>query len=338
MSIFIDPLFEKYYGQFPLTLIDVGASGGFPDLWKKAYKHLQVVGFEPDDREFAQLISSQTKEEAQKIRYLNTALYKEKTLIEFHLARKQQVSSMFLPNRDFLDSFPESERFDVLKSVNLKADTLDKQLGEHRIKDADFIKLDTQGSELSILEGATETLNNLVFGLEVEVEFAPIYKDAPLFSEVDNFVRKLGFQLFDLKSYWWKRKTGKSYGGPKGQIIFADALYLKDFDGFLCKISSQKENGPFRKSKVLKAISICILYGYLDYAVRIVEQAKDTGILTNGEVQLFNNYMRQHVAFLKMPNFPGKGKLASLSYVLSKFFKQSYHGWATADRCLGNLE
>ena len=66
----------------------------------------------------------------------------------------------------------------------------------------DFVKLDTQGTELYILEGMQHTLKRAIFGVEVEVEFIEMYKNQPLFNEVDIFMRKLGFHLFDLKKYF----------------------------------------------------------------------------------------------------------------------------------------
>jgi hypothetical protein len=70
------------------------------------------------------------------------------------------------------------------------------------------------------LEGATTILTDSVFGLEIEVEFVHMYENQPLFEDVDAFVKKFGFYLFDLKPYYWKRSSGKGYGKSKGQLIF----------------------------------------------------------------------------------------------------------------------
>jgi Methyltransferase FkbM domain len=61
----------------------------------------------------------------------------------------------------------------------------------------DFIKLDTQGSELEILQGGVRALAG-VRCVEVEVEFNPIYRGQPLFYEVDAFMRGQGFVLWKL--------------------------------------------------------------------------------------------------------------------------------------------
>lgn len=56
----------------------------------------------------------------------------------------------------------------------------------------DILKLDIQGAELLALYGARELLRS-VKAIFLEVCFVPIYKDAPLFAEVDQFLREAGF-------------------------------------------------------------------------------------------------------------------------------------------------
>ena len=276
-NVFISPDFHSYYQHYPIKLVDVGASGGLQSPWKDAREFLAVVGFEPDEQEFKNL----TENRVSKVTYLNVALYKERISIDFHSAADHEKSSIFLPNRIFLDKFPNPKRFDIVRTVRLEVDTLDSQLDKHGIGDIDFIKLDTQGSELFILQGANRTMDH-TFGLEVEVEFAQMYKGQPLFADLDKFVRSKGFHLFDLRPFYWKRTNGMSYGEIKGQLIFANALYLKDTEVFGQHLA-QIEDDVVRKSKVLRAISICVLYGYFDYAAEIFELNR--ALFDNREIQ-----------------------------------------------------
>ena len=190
MDVFIAPEFRQYYEQYPLALVDIGASGGLQKHWRPARKHLRVIGFEPDQRAYSDLINTAGSKFTE---YLNIGVYKEKASLDFYLGRKQEVSSMFKPNRGLLDRFPEAERFDILETVQIDTDSLDNQFREHQIRDVDFIKMDAQGSELYILQGAEGLLKDTVVGLEIEVEFAEIYQGQPLFQEVDSFVKGFGF-------------------------------------------------------------------------------------------------------------------------------------------------
>lgn len=111
------------------------------------------------------------------------------------------MSSGYQTNINFLSKFPDVKRFDVTKQITIKADTLNNQLQKNDISAVDFIKIDTQGYELPILKGGADYLDNVI-GLEIEVEFAPLYENQALFGDVDSFVRGYGFELFDIKKYY----------------------------------------------------------------------------------------------------------------------------------------
>ena len=219
-----------------------------------------------------------------------------------------------------MDQFPNPERFDVLSTTNVEVKPLDLVIQEEDIQDADFIKIDTQGSELSVLHGAVESLNKLVFGVELEVEFTQLYEDQPLFSDIDQFLRDQGFILFDLRTVHWKRALGKDIGGRKGQLIFGDALYFKSSDQFI----SQCYN---RKDKLLKALTICVLYGYFDYALCLCAESQQANILSVQERDLIYKCLTKprHLS-TKWPWIPGRDRLANLIWVIHDIFRSYY--WA----------
>ena len=93
-----------------------------------------------------------------------------------------------------------------------------------------WMELDTQGSELEILRGADVLLRDSVLALQVEVEFAPMYTDQPLFGEIDSHLRGYGFSLFDLIRYRGRRKTLESHQRTRGQLLWGQALYLRDYE------------------------------------------------------------------------------------------------------------
>ena len=331
MEVFINTIFSEYYRKYPLILVDIGASGGLEPNWQSAEKYLQIIGFEPDKREFSNL----EKIANNNIKYLNIGLYKEKKVLDYYLTKKQQTSSIFKPNREFLDKFPEAERFDIVGVAKIETDTLDNQFKIHNIAEADFIKIDTQGSELSILQGATKTIRDHVFGLEIEVEFVELYQNQPLFSAVDSFVRKEGFQLFDIKGYYWKRTMGKDYGKKRGQLIFGDALYLRKLEDFN-KVLNKTQDSIAKKSKALKAISICILYGYFDYAYEVFSMTSN--LFDKTERQTIERLIKRNVLYAsKIPSFRGKRIISNIFYYLWDLWRPTYNKWASIDRKLGNL-
>ena len=329
MDFFIDSKLHHHYARSPLVLVDVGASGGLKHTWKGTEKHLQVISFEPDER--APRVPSERE-----ILYLNSGLYRERTSVDFYQTRSQGTSSMLEPNREFLDRFPHAGRFDVLSTQSIAVDTLDTQIREHGVDDVDFIKIDTQGSELWILQGAAGVLDGTALGLEVEVEFAPMYREQPLFSDVDQFIRKFGFELFDLGTFFWKRgQDGRQrYGKRSGQIIFADALYLANLETISRRIGAITDKDR-QKSKVLKALSISVLYGYTDYALEILSAMN--GVLDPDEQALAKRGLERDVTLSRrLPNFPARGKLATLAGRLYNVLRPPT--WAAVEGALGRRD
>lgn len=331
MDVFIDPLFTPYYERSPLVLVDVGAAGGPPPHWRAAEAHLKVIGFEPDGD-----AAPPTSGGPVDYLYLHTALYRDRARIPFYVTRKRRTSSILRPNQRLAAQFPDSGRLEVVETTEVEADTLDRQLREHGIDDVDFIKLDTQGSELAVLEGAGDVLARSVFGLEIEVEFLPLYENQPLFADVDAFVRGRGFQLFDLLPCYWKRGAGKEYGGAKGQIVFADALYLREAEAFQEGLA-RRPIGAVRTAMALRALSICLLYGYVDYAYALFERCRD--VFTAGEQQMFMRHLaRSRRLANRIPEFWGRRRIAGAFFKAYNALRPLDGGFASAGRALGNLE
>ena len=365
MDIFISPAFHHFYEESPLKLVDVGASGGLKENWQRAKKYLQVIAFEPDERAFNELKKNSDKN----VVYINSALHNDKREIDLYLTKTQVCSSILEPDVEFTSKFSEDYNYTVVKKIRIGTDTLDNQLSLHKLVDVDFIKLDTQGSELFILQGAKETLKD-VFGLEIEISFNATYKNSPYFADVDRFVRELGFRLFDLKPFYWKRAGCAKVGQPKGQLIQGDALYLKDVESikaayqnepfgspspsqkdlaeirppvlaneshFDRRLKNMRSNKELFKGKLLRALSVCILYGYLDYCLALVDEFKS--VFTDDELTKLQTLIRKQAPLSAMiPPFHGRKWLSNLIYKMYKFLKPYYYTTTTTPTDLGNFE
>jgi FkbM family methyltransferase len=331
MPVFLHPRFEPLFERHPLVLVDVGARGGVRANWLPARPHLRVIGFEPEEREFKQL-ALKAEAEGGTIRFFNTALHNRRGPLQLFIAKDRGLTSMFEPDRGFLDTFPDARRFETVDVVEIEADTLDNVLQAASITDVDFVKVDTQGSELFVLEGGRRTLEHVV-GAEVEVEFAPIYKGQPLFADVDRYMRDAGFALFDLRPCYWKRTAGRSVGGPRGQIIWADALYLRTLPSLRALIASLLPDQ--RTVKLLKAVASSVLYGYYDYALAILAEAGD--VLGADDRKVASAALVAEAASHDpVPKFPGRRHVALAARKLSRLSVEPNDAWSVSDPELGN--
>lgn len=333
-DVFIDPLFHSAFERHPLVLADVGARGGLKKDWRTARRHLRLLGFEPDVDECRRLEEG-ARTGGTGDRFFQIAAHNSRGTVPIYVARDRGLTSMFEPDRAFLDAFPEADRFDIVDRRQIDTDTLDNVLAAHGIEDVDFIKADTQGSELFVLEGAARALAGPVVGVEVEVEFTPIYCNQPLFADVDRFLRDLGYFLFDLRPCYWKRRSGRELGGPYGQLIWGDALYLKSLPALDAFTAVQDR--AVRRSKILHAIAVALLYGYADYALEIADRTAD--LWTADENAAIQRRVRvREGRSHALPKFPGRARLAGALRRLWSRFREPNDAWSVSDADLGNLE
>ena len=98
-------------------MVDVGAAGQIMPRWKRIEKYLNYYGFEPDDRSRERLL-------AQKNECLNYTLDEkivssEECLKEIHLCKAPMTSSIYEPNREYIEKFSEADRFDIISKEKI---------------------------------------------------------------------------------------------------------------------------------------------------------------------------------------------------------------------------
>lgn len=232
-----------------LCVIDVGASGGLSEPFR-GKPNIQAVFVEPDERAATEL-----ERRFPGVRLLRRALSNENGRVPFYLARDQECSSCLEPNMALLSRFPNPERFESVRRLELDAATLDSQMAAIAV-DPDFIKLDVQGYESQILEGGTRCLSRSM-GAIIEVEFAPLYCGQKLFPDVHVAMTAAGFELYDLQRSFWKRSANGRFPMARGQCLFGNALYLKSPETIVKTYGDDPH-------KLSKAARLYHLFGYGD--------------------------------------------------------------------------
>ena len=176
----------------------------------------------------------------------------------FHLNSAAMTSSLFETNHDLVDLFNNlGELMRTTQRSSVKTTRLD-DLPECR--DADYLKIDVQGAELAVMRGGVDVLKHAVV-IEAEAEFVPLYKDQPLFGDVDAFLRSQGFLLHSMRGL-----AGRAYkplvpyndvNRMMNQALWTDGVWVKDFTKLRTLTAEQ----------LLKlAVIVNDLYGSLDLA------------------------------------------------------------------------
>ena len=102
---------------------------------------------------------------------------------------------------------------------------LDTFIKENNLPLPDFIKIDVQGAELDVLNGAQESMNNSTMIL-LEVSFHHYNDGAPLFAEVIAYMNEKGFVIIDII---------EQHVSFDNYLIQIDALFAKTNSSFHLK-------------------------------------------------------------------------------------------------------
>lgn len=285
--------------RVPAVIVDVGAAGGAHRRWRQLGRDVFVIGFEPDHRaarpERGDVVSE----------WFSEALSSKRQTATLYVTRWSTNTSLLRPNRSLIDGiYSTPTDFDIIEERTIECVSLDELL-KGRAQQPDAVKLDTQGSELYILQGAQRTLEKSVFAVESEVEFVELYEKQPLFGDVDTFLRQKGFLLMDCGNLLFhKRRVNNHTGGRKGQLIAADVLYFRSPE----QTAEIVRLGGF--GKLWRVILVCLAYGYPDYADEVCAEIEKRQLLAQETVVALRRQLSRQVKWSRLfPNFPGRGRL-----------------------------
>jgi len=225
----------------------------------RALQQLRFIGFEPDPDEYRRLVSQAPPA----FTYFNTSVGGRNERRVLYVTRNASCSSLLPPNHALYGQFKDcSSDLEVIAKREVDTVSLGSFLPKSGIASVDFLDLDTQGTELEILEGAQEFLSSSIVGVKCEVEFAPLYEGQGLFADVDAYLREHGFVLFDLSRSRYRRAAFPNDALTRGQLLWGDAIYLRDFRCFAAATNN------------LALFKLCLLSAHLqfhDYALEVLE-------------------------------------------------------------------
>jgi FkbM family methyltransferase len=166
-----------------IVYVMCGARGETTNRLMRALPQMKFFGFEPDAEEYQRLSTASAKG----FSYFHTAVGGRDERRTLYVTRNPACSSLLRPNLALYGRFKDcAPEFEVVEEKPIDVVSLDSFLAGAGVHVVDFLDLDTQGSELEILDGAQSFLEKSVVALKCEVEFAPLYEGQPLCGNLDS--------------------------------------------------------------------------------------------------------------------------------------------------------
>lgn len=177
------------------VLLDIGASGEAPPLWRHIAPWSTIVGFDPDARGIAPAAHASFKRGVMVRKAVTSEAASEVT---FHLTRFPACSSTLAPDTKALGDYLFADLFDVERQVTVPAITLDAALQEQRLTGIDWFKADSQGTDLRLFNDLNDDMRKRVLAVDVEPGLIDAYVHEDLFTDVHRNLLMQGFWLSDL--------------------------------------------------------------------------------------------------------------------------------------------
>tara|TARA_Y100000389_G_C17466584_1_gene526227 strand:- start:4643 stop:5587 length:945 start_codon:yes stop_codon:yes gene_type:complete len=250
--------------------IDVGSahhSSNFYDILKKTFK---VTEYKFDPFEILD----------EKNNNYNICLSDQNKDISFFENENTQTSSVYEINEKYKDIFSKN----FIKRKTLKVNKFkSRPLSSFQIEKINFLKIDTQGYVLEILNGGKDLLIKNSPLVLLEVWNVDIYKQAFNLGEIYSFMKKIGYVMLEIeKSHMWDTYNNNYFFCRSKKIFIAcDVLFIKEeiFNG---------HNIDLSKDDFIKFCSILDLYGFRNMVINLIESNK---ILDFQEKSILNDLL-----------------------------------------------
>ena len=200
------------------TILDVGAHFGetlvrYAELFPRARIH----SFEPypaSFRELRRVAAEHPPAEAHEL-----ALSDRAGELTFHASPVRHATNSLLPRPSAGRRYYPADA-DLPETTTVRSETVDGFCDAHGIERIDVLKMDVQGGELLVLNGAEATLRAGRVGLiYTEVIFVPHYEGGVLFTELSARLEDLGFSIFNIYD---------PVSATNGQLRFANAIFVSE--------------------------------------------------------------------------------------------------------------
>ena len=236
--------------------------------WGIFAPNLTIYGFDADadacDQANADIEARQVNWTEKHIPLALGSAAREATL---YVTKNPMCSSLYPPSESYVQRFHQLiEVMELDFTVEIETTTLDIFCTDEKLEKIDFLQVDVQGADLQVLEGAARMLERSILAITTEVEFCELYINQPLFSDIDTYLRKQGFTLFNMSYGSRDRRCSPITSKNRyGQLLWGDAIYLRDL------IKEDASIHLKTPDEILKLACIADILDFPDYALELLQ-------------------------------------------------------------------
>jgi FkbM family methyltransferase len=197
------------------TVLDVGANiGQYATALRSSGYDGDIVSCEPLSDAFEHLEQRSARDPRWET--IRTAVGDSVGSIEINVSANSYSSSLLPMTSAHTDAAPGSE-FVAAETVPLT--TVAELVSTRSIDPArTLLKIDTQGYEAPVLDGAGGLLNRFA-AISLELSFVPLYEGQQLYDQLTERLRNAGFTLYCLDA---------GFGDPRtGRMLQCDGLFVR---------------------------------------------------------------------------------------------------------------
>ncbi len=205
-----------------MTFIDVGANQGEFTLFAAKYLRTgSVLSFEPEKTMFQALKKNIELNSFDNIQYFNFGLGNKDGILKLYTSSNVKPHGGI--HEGLFTTYPDGSRNEYVQEISIKR--LDDALSNTKTARVDFIKIDVEGAELFVLQGAEETIRLFKPKLMLELNEETFRNAGYGTSDLIGFLEKHNYRIYKFL-----------YGGKLKEIdLKANGITSASFN-ILCQI------------------------------------------------------------------------------------------------------
>lgn len=188
------------------NIIDVGAnSGGYGHALRAGGYCGNILSFEPLYEAHQKLQDSAANDSNWHVAS-RMALGSEDGVVEINVSENSVSSSILNIHETHVNAAEHSRFINVQKTTLKRLDHVDLSCLQN--DSPLFLKIDTQGYEMPVLQGAEGVFNRII-GLQIELSLVPLYENQLLYVEIIAWLNERGYELWNIIPGFSDSKYGR---------------------------------------------------------------------------------------------------------------------------------